>query len=63
MCWCPAALETLEPSGEGKDIGLAFFSLWLQGADAVKDGRQKENGVTEDKMVRQPHRVSGNEFE
>ena len=62
MCWCPAALETLEPSGEGKDIGLAFFSLWLQGADAVKDGRQKEKGATEDEMVEWHHRLSGHEL-
>lgn len=40
-----------KPSGEGKDIVLAFFSLWLQGADAVKGRRQKEKGATGDEVV------------
>ena len=31
--------------------------------DAWKDWRQKEKGVAEDKMVRQAHRLNGQEFD
>ena len=38
---------------------------WLIGKDpdAGKDGRQEEEGATEDKMVGQHHRLDGHEFE
>ena len=61
-----------EYSLEGLMLKVKLQYLWLpdvknwliwKDPDAGKDWRQEEKGMTEDEMVRWPHRLNGHEFE
>ena len=54
-----------DAEAEAPILGPPDAKSWLIGKDpdAEKDWGQEKNGVTEDEMVRQHHRLNGHEFE
>ena len=54
-----------DPKAKAPILWLPDAKNWLIGKDpdAGKDGRQEENGTTEDEMVGWPHQLNGHEFE